>query len=115
MHPLSLIWLAFFICCLPRITVTTSSILRSLDNAPVLHFTLTRRGGKLAPTEAGRDFVNLTYLAQELDLTEARFNLTQRQVQGNKLVRKARDAPSSEKDQGVLMGKVAEDGIWYVQ
>ena len=112
MHPLSLIRLVFFTSCLPSIAVTTSSVLRSLDNAPVVHFTLTRRGGKLAPTENGRDSVNLSYLAGQLERTEARFDLTQRQVQGNKLVRKAKD---SGKNQGVLMGKVAEDGIWYVE
>ncbi len=100
-------------------TVATASdhtnVLRSLDTEPVLHFTLTRRGGKFAPTEFGRDYVNLTYLAQELEKTEARFNLTQRQVQGNKLVRKAKDSSVEGKEEGELMGEVAEDGIWCVQ
>ena len=91
----------------------TSSVLRSLDAAPVLHFTLTRRGGKFAPQEFGNDFVNLNYLARELEKTEARFNLTQRQVAGNKLVRKAKSAPAGGKDEGTLMGEVAKDGIWY--
>lgn len=90
-----------------------TNVLRSLETAPVLHFTLTRRGGKFAPTESGRDYVNLTYLAQELDKTEARFNLTQRQVQGNKLVRKAKDLSVGGKEEGELMGEVAEDGKWY--
>lgn len=92
-----------------------TNVLRSLDTVPVLHFTLTRRGGKFAPTAFGRDYVNLTYLAQELEKTEARFNLTQRQVQGNKLVRKAKDLSVGEKEEGKLMGEVAEDGNWYVQ
>ena len=85
----------------------TSSILHSLDSAAhTLHFTLTRRGGKFAPTEFARDYVNLTYLAQELEKTEARFNLTRREVRGNKLIRKA-------KSDGALMGAVAVDGIWF--
>ncbi len=92
-----------------------ANVLRSLDTAPVLHFTLTRRGGKFAPTEYARDFVNLTYLAQELEKTEARFNLTQRQVQGNKLVRKAKDLSVGGREEGELMGEVAEDGIWCVR
>ncbi len=103
---------------LPYFTVATSSdhanVLRSLDTAPVLHFTLTRRGGKFAPTVSGGDYVNLTYLAQELEKTEARFNLTQRQVKGNKLVRKAKDLLIGDKEEGKLMGEVAQDGSWYV-
>ena len=86
--------------------------LRSLDAAPVLHFTLTRRGGKFAPTEAIVDHVDINYLSETLAKTEARFNFTQRQVEGNKLVRKAKDANSARKDEGSLMGEVAEEGIW---
>ena len=98
---------------LSLLTVATASILRSLDTAPVIHFTLARRGGKFAPTESGQDYVNLGYLVQQLERTEARFNLTQRQVEGNKLVRKAKDASAAGKGEGSLMGGVAEDGIWY--
>lgn len=93
-------------------TLATKPALRSLDTAPVLHFTLTRRGGKFAPTEFARDYVNLTYLAQELEKTEARFNLTQREVKGNKLVRKAKSNDVGGRDPSRLMGEVAADGIW---
>ena len=86
----------------------------SLDTAQVLHFTLTRRGGKFAPTEFARDYFNLTYLAEELDKTEARFNLTKREVEGNKLVRKAKNNDAGGKDPDALMGEVAADGIWSV-
>lgn len=92
-----------------------ANVLRSLDTAPVLHFTLARRGGKFAPTEYGRDYVNMTFLAQELERTEARFNLTQRQVKGNKLVRKVKDVSVGGKEEGTLMGEVSEDGIWCVE
>lgn len=90
------------------------SVLQSLDTAPVLHFTLARRGGKFAATEYAKDYVNLTLLAQELGKVEGRFNLTQRVIQGNRLVRKAKIESVPGSDQGALMGKIAEDGLWFV-
>lgn len=93
-------------------TLATAPTPRSLSTAPVLHFTLTRRGGKFSPTEFARDYVNLTYLAQELETTEARFNLTKREVKGNKLVRKAKSNDVGGRDPNALMGEVAADGIW---
>ena len=95
-------------------TLATAPALRSFNTAQVLHFTLTRRGGKFAPTEFARDYVNLTYLAQELEKTEARFNLTKREVKGNKLVRKAKSNDLGGKDASRLMGEVATEGIWWV-
>ncbi|KAL6719830.1 mRNA decay protein [Lecanora helva] len=100
----------FFLC-----TIASPSILRSLDNAPVLHFTLTRRGGQFAPQEFGRDHANLSYLAEELKRAESRFNLTQRQFSGNKLVRKAKSAADGGKGEGMLMSEVSNDGIWYTK
>ncbi|KAL9070050.1 MAG: hypothetical protein Q9161_005106 [Pseudevernia consocians] len=96
-------------------TLATAPALRSPDTAPVLHFTLTRRGGKFAPTEFARDYVNLTYLAQELEKTEARFNRTKREVKGNKLVRKAKSNEVGGRDPSGLMGELAADGIWYAK
>ena len=93
-------------------TLATAPALRSPDTAPVLHFTLTRRGGKFAPTEFARDYVNLTYLAQELEKTEARFNRTKREVKGNKLVRKAKSNEVGGRESSGLMGELAADGIW---
>ena len=93
-------------------TLATATAPRSLDAAPVLHFTLTRRGGKFAPTEFALDHVNLTYLAQELERTEARFNLTKREVKGNKLVRKPKSNDVGGKDSNALMGEVATEGNW---
>lgn len=90
------------------------SVLRSLDTAPVLHFTLARRGGSFAATEWTKDYVNLTYLAQELEKIEDRFNLTQRVVKGNKLVRKAKIVGAKGSGEGALMGKIADDGLWFV-
>ena len=93
-------------------TLANATTPRSPDAAPALHFTLTRRGGKFSPTEFAVDYVNLTYLAQELEKTEARFNLTKREVKGNKLVRKPKSNDVGGKDSNALMGEVATDGIW---
>lgn len=92
----------------------SQSILRSLDVAPVLHFTLARRGGKFAATEWIKDYVNMTYLTQELEKIEDRFNLTQRVAKGNRLVRKAKIDGAKESDTGALMGRIADDGLWFV-
>lgn len=106
----SIIWAAFFL----SLTVATAPVVRSLDNAPVLHFTLFRRGGKFAPIEHACDYVNMTYLAQELEKTESRFNLTQREVKGNKLVRKAKSNGFGSEENGLTMGEETTDGIWYI-
>lgn len=100
--------------CLISATIAAEASLRSLDNAPVLHFTLARRGGGFAATEHSGDNVNLTYLARELDKTEGRFDLTKREVKGNKLVRKAKTSAAGGRNEGVLMGEVAADGTWYI-
>lgn len=89
-------------------THSHAEILRSFDDAPVLHFTLARRGGAF-PTDA---LANLTFLKAELDKTEGRFNLTRREVRGNKLVRKVREKAVGGKDEGGLMGSVGLDGRW---
>ena len=107
----SFIWAAFFL----SLTVATAPVVRSLDNAPVLHFTLFRRGGKFAPIEHACDYVNMEYLAQELKKTESRFNLTQREVKGNKLVRKAKSNSFGSEENGLTMGEETTDGIWYIK
>ncbi len=106
--------LSLFMGLSPLLSFTTPSVLRSLDNVPILHYTLNRRGGSFAPTESAYDHVNLSYLAQQLETADARFNLTQRQVEGNKLVRKAKIPATGSKDEGALMGEVASEGVWYV-
>lgn len=113
MHYLFCLTIKAFILISPTLVASsTQAVLRDLDNAPVLHFTLARRGGVFAATELGQDFVNLTYLAQELDKVEARFNLTRREVKGNKLVRTAKSNELRRSDEGGLMGEVATDGVW---
>lgn len=85
-----------------------AEILRSFDDAPVLHFTLARRGGAF-PTDT---VANLTFLKEELEKTEGRFNLTRREVRGNKLVRKAKEKAVGGKGEGGLMGSVGLAGKW---
>lgn len=60
-----------------------------------------------------QDIVDLGNLSVELQRTESRFNLTRREVAGNKLVRKARVQEAGGKADGMLMGEVAANGIWY--
>jgi len=55
----------------------------------------------------------LTFLAEELEMAEARFNLTRREVRGNKLVRKAKERDVGGKEEGRLMGSLGLDGRWY--
>ena len=89
--------------------------LRSLDDVPVLHFTLSRRGGLFSSKDPGQELANMTYLAEELRKVEARFNLTKREAKGNKLVRKVKENGFGGADGAKLMGEVGENGRWYVQ
>ena len=104
--------LFIFILGLLSLTFAIPPTLLSQNLTQVLHFTITRRGGKFAPTEFARDYVNLTYLAQELEKREDKFNLTKREIKGNKLVRKAKSNGVGAEDANALMGEVALDGIW---
>lgn len=90
------------------------AVLRSLNPVPVLHFTLARRGGNFAANEWLQDHVNMTYLVDELERTEARYNLTRRVIKGNKLVRKAKIDGVGGQDKTALMGKLADDGLWFI-
>ena len=90
----------------------SQKILQSLDNAPVIHFTLSRRGGTFEATKPSSDHLELDILLEQLRLTEARFDLTQREVRGNKLVRKAKTHAVGGQDENGLMGKIASNGSW---
>ena len=91
---------------------TAQSILGSLDELPVLHFTISRRGGPFSATVPESDWVNLRYLGEELGWTECRFNHTKREAKGNKLVRKAKADETGGKESSTLMGDIAENGTW---
>ncbi|KAG8526513.1 uncharacterized protein KY384_008713 [Bacidia gigantensis] len=91
----------------------SNAVLRSLDPAPVLHFTLNRRGGPFSPTNSSSDIVDLSYLQKELEKVKSRFSLTKREVKGNRLVRKAKTNAAGGREDGALMGQVAENGTWH--
>ncbi|MCJ1383636.1 hypothetical protein MMC17_006750 [Xylographa soralifera] len=90
-------------------------ILQSLDDVSVLHLTISRRGGPFESFAPGEEIANLTHLAEELKKVEERFNLTRREVKGNKLVRKAKAKGVGGNEVGVLMGEVAGVGNWYAK
>lgn len=95
----------------PLLIFPLVSYVTALSSAPpVLHFTIARRGGAF-PTE---NLANLTFLTEELGKAEARFNLTRREVKGNKLVRKAKERDVGGKEEGRLMGRLGVDGRWYI-
>jgi hypothetical protein len=95
-------------------SASVAAVVRSLDTVPVLHFTLARRSGAFAANEWLQDYVNMTYLAEELHKTEGRYNLTRRVIKGNRLVRKAKIDRVNGQDERALMGKLADDGLWFV-
>ena len=96
-------------------TAASHSVLRSLDNAPVIHFTISRRDGAFKGTVGDEDWVDLDYLVHHLEIAECRFNLTKRVVKGNKLVRKAKTDGTAGQEGTGLMGDIASSGNWYVQ
>ena len=77
--------------------------LRSLDEASVLHFTISRHGATFESFAPGGELANLTYLAEGLEKVEESFNLTWREVKG-----------ISGNELGNLMGDVAANGRWRV-
>ncbi|KAL9027191.1 MAG: hypothetical protein Q9196_004258 [Gyalolechia fulgens] len=96
-------------------TVCSQTILQSLDEAPVIHLPLVRRGGTFEATRPGNDSLEMDLLLQELKKVEAKFNLTRREVKGNKLVRKAKSRAVGGKDDDGLMGDLALNGTWFAR
>lgn len=95
-----------------QIAYSGQSVLQSLDEAPVAHFTLARRGGTFEATRSGNDSVEMGLLLEQLEITEAKFNLTRREVKGNKLVRKAKSQAIGGRDDDGLIGNLALNGSW---
>ena len=87
-------------------------VIRSLDNLPVLHFTISRPGGPFEALDPGHEVANFTCLTEELEKVEQRFNLTRREVKGNKLVRKAKQHDGGGDELSSLIGQVSERGRW---
>ena len=104
-------WL--LLLCLPLYVQTDNTKLRSFDTSPVLHYLLNRRGGAFSPTIFVEDNVNFTHLEYELARAESRYNLTKREVKGNRLVRKPKSVGGSGSNvEGQLLGDLALDGAW---
>ena len=109
---LFLIVTIFYAFSSAQATSLDHSALRSLDDVPVIHFAIHRRHGAFASTVDGNDFVDLDYLVRQLEVAECRFNLTKREVKGNKLVRKAKASGAGGREGTGLMGDIASDGAW---
>lgn len=76
---------------------------------PALHYTLQRRDGAFAPNWTA----NLTYLTEQLKIAESRFNLTRREVKGNKIVRVPKERAVGGGDVTKMMGQYGRSGNWY--
>lgn len=94
--------------CIILCTVVLLCAAQELPSA--VHYIIQRRGGQFAPQR----LANLTFLTEQLELAESRFNLTRRAVKGNKIVRvpKENDAGGVEPDR--LLGEMGRQGNWYV-
>lgn len=80
--------------------------------SPIIQFPIKRRGGAF-PTG---DIADFDFLTEQISLAESRFNLTHREIEGNKIVRKAKPLPHGTADEGGrLLGEVGKDGAWYVE
>ena len=75
---------------------------------PAVHFTLARRDGAFAPNRTA----NLDYLLEQLAAAEARFNLTQREVHGNRVVRAPKSGAAGGPESSKLIGDIGRKGNW---
>jgi hypothetical protein len=86
--------------------------LLAFDPTPTaIHFTIARRGGAFPST----DLANMVLLSEQLAAAEVRFNFTQREIVGNKVVRKAKKKAVGGGEYGGLVGKVGRMGNWYAE
>ncbi|KAL8693364.1 MAG: hypothetical protein Q9218_001801 [Villophora microphyllina] len=114
-HLLNAILFCLTLCGTARSLGNPRSTLQTLDDAPVIHFTIARRGGTFEATRPGNDSVELDVLLEQLGNVEVRFNLTRREVKGNKLVRKAKSQAVGGKDDEELIGELALNGTWFAR
>jgi hypothetical protein len=85
----------------------TTGSLASEHLAPI-HYTISRRRGSFpAP-----DIANLTYLLEQLEEVELRFNATTRDFVGNKVVRKPKRRHGTQAN-SILLGEVGREGNWF--
>jgi hypothetical protein len=74
----------------------------------VAHFTLGRRGGRLA----NHDNVDLDTMAELIRQTEVRYGRTRREAKGNKLALKWRSKNSGTVDDDELLVEPGRPGRW---
>lgn len=95
---------------MPRYLAFPLFILGSLaiETLPPIHYTISRRGGSFpAP-----DISNLTYLLEQLQVVEQRFNAATRDFIGNKVVRKPKRLYGTQAS-STLLGDVGREGNWF--
>lgn len=78
------------------------------NTPPTLHFPVFRRGGPFAPNRTA----DLDLLKDQLTATEARFNLTQREVRGNKIARAPKSKEAGGGENAQLLGEIGRLGNW---
>ncbi|KAI9715826.1 MAG: hypothetical protein M1828_000567 [Chrysothrix sp. TS-e1954] len=76
---------------------------------PIVHFTLERRAGPFMWNKTA----NLKYLVEQLETAESRFNVTQREVRGNKVVRAPKTKAVGGDERSKLIGDIGREGNWY--
>ena len=75
---------------------------------PALHFTIQRRGDRIATHDAA----NLTRLASTLSKVELRYAKTERVVEGNRLGRQQKSRNTGTTIDDGLITAPGHDGIW---
>jgi hypothetical protein len=103
--PTSIIRMRLILLC-----ILATWIVFVLCDAPVIHFTISRRGG---PTRTSKE-ADLSALAEAISRAETKYGLTRREVKGNKLVRKPKLKAKGGKTEQSLMTQVGEEGRWCV-
>jgi len=78
------------------------------EHLPPIHYTISRRGGSFAAP----DIANLTYLLEQLEAVELRYNATRRDFIGNKVVRKPKRQHGTQAS-SILLGEVGREGNWF--
>lgn len=78
------------------------------ESPPALHFALKRRGGAFAHNRTA----DLELLSRQLLEAESRFNYTQREVKGNKVVRAPKTKNMGGEETSSLMQGIGKVGNW---
>ena len=102
--------MAIYHALLSILILAIATLASSPNTNSVAHFTLGRRGGRLAEHEAA----NLTRLAALLRETEAKYSRTIREVKGNKLSRRWKSRTVGSTVDHELVNAPGQPGRWFV-